>query len=153
MEVRLFLVLMALGYVFGKSTEAAHYRRIRRREAMYVKFPLTSTRQMPEGSRDCCVLSGTVVISDDFFKRVCAFFKSILGGRLSSIESLLDRARREATLRLKEAAMRNGYQGVVHFQLETSDLSDEEERGSAGAVHITAFGTAYRLPAPKHPNP
>ena len=59
--------------------------------------------------------------------------------------SLLDRARREALLRLKEAARASGYHGVVNVRLETSQLARarSDGKGTAG-IEVLAFGTGVR---------
>ena len=41
------------------------------------------------------------MVSVDYFKRFLAGLRMIFGGRVSSYESLLDRARREALLRMR----------------------------------------------------
>jgi uncharacterized protein YbjQ (UPF0145 family) len=47
-------------------------------------------------------VSGSVVVSVDYFKRFLAGLRTLVGGRVTSYETLLDRARREAILRCKE---------------------------------------------------
>ena len=42
------------------------------------------------------LVAGSVVISEDYFKRIVSSLQSLFGGRLRSYESLVDRARREA---------------------------------------------------------
>ena len=50
------------------------------------------------------LVTGSVVISVDYFKRFVSFLRDIFGGRVGAYESLIDRARREAILRMKENA-------------------------------------------------
>ena len=92
------------------------------------------------------VVSGSVVISVDYFKRFLAGLRTIVGGRVTSYESLLDRARREAILRCKEAARERGYQAVVNLRLETTRVSRASRDSSATAgVEVLAFGTGLEL--------
>ena len=44
----------------------------------------------------CDLVVGSVVISQDYFKRFAASIKGVFGGRISVFEPLLERARREA---------------------------------------------------------
>ncbi len=59
----------------------------------------------------------------------------VFGGRVKSYESLLDRARREALLRLKKDAMDEGYHAVVNVRFSTSSIAQ-------GAAELFAYGTA-----------
>ena len=63
----------------------------------------------------------------------------LVGGRLRSYEPLLDRARREALLRLKEEAALRGYHAVCGVRLETSRLANANGNGTAG-VEISHLG-------------
>ena len=47
------------------------------------------------------LVQGSAVISIDYFKRMLAALRNIVGGEVKSYETLVDRARREATLRMK----------------------------------------------------
>ncbi|PIE63030.1 MAG: hypothetical protein CSA25_02230 [Desulfobacter postgatei] len=49
------------------------------------------------------LVTGNVVISVDYFKRIAAGLRNLFGGQVCVYESLVDRARREALLRLHES--------------------------------------------------
>ena len=59
--------------------------------------------------RSARLVSGSAVISVDYFKRILFSLRNIFGGNVKSYESLLERARREALLRMKELARERGY--------------------------------------------
>ena len=67
-------------------------------------------------------------------------------GYATSYETLLDRGRREALLRLKESAREAGYRAVINVRLETSRLANRRRdgKGTTG-VEILAFGTGLAL--------
>ena len=92
------------------------------------------------------VVTGSVVISVDYFKRFLAGLRKIVGGRIAAYETLLDRARREAILRCKEEARARGFQAVVNLRLETTRISraSRNDRATAG-VEVLAFGTGLEL--------
>ena len=72
----------------------------------------------------------------------------IVGGRVTSYENLIDRARREAVLRMKEKAKTLGANYVFNVKMETSSIS-KGKRESIGSVEVLAYGTAViqtRLP-------
>ena len=73
--------------------------------------------------QDCRLVTGSVVISSDYFKQFVAGLRTLIGGRLSSYESLLDRARREATLRMKQEAKRFGSTLVINVKIESTTVS------------------------------
>ena len=103
------LILLALGYVFGKLAEGRHYRSIHAREEILVRLPTTSCKK-PMGTSTSIshgeLVHGHVVISIDYFKRFLASLRNFFGGTVRSYETLLDRARREAVLRLKERRLK-----------------------------------------------
>ena len=85
-------------------------------------------------------------MSLDYFKRVIAGLRAIIGGRIKTYEPLLERARREALLRMLEEARRAGMDAVINVRLETSRLANSrgDGEGTAG-VEMLAFGTAVTL--------
>ena len=92
------------------------------------------------------LVMGSVVVSHDYFKRFLAQLRIIVGGRIKSYEPLLDRARREAVLRMKEQALARGHHTVVNIRLETSRLANSQRggKGTAG-VEMLAYGTALTV--------
>ena len=139
-------VFLLLGALVGTRLEGAHYRRIREREALMRGFRVMTLRTLPEdwSVEACSLVTGSVVVSLDYFKRFVARLQMLVGGRLRSYEPLLDQARREALLRLKEEALSRGYHAVFGVRLETSRLANANGNGTAG-VEILAFGTAVKL--------
>ncbi|MDF1763437.1 MAG: heavy metal-binding domain-containing protein, partial [Oleibacter sp.] len=98
----IFLTLLVVGYLFGRMAEKRHYRSINERENQYRSITLMPLRIPPPEllKHDSQLVSGSVVISVDYFKTVAAGLRNLIGGRVGAYESLIDRARREATLRM-----------------------------------------------------
>lgn len=143
MELIIFLVLMLLGYGFGTWAESRHYKSIQEREAKFQKLPTIALKHpLPQPGRVVKVklASGNVVISVDYFKRFLASLRNIFGGRVSSYETLVDRARREATLRMKESCP--GATQIINVRLETASISKNSKKGSIGSIEVFAYGTA-----------
>ena len=147
-ELIIILVLVVLGYLFGRIAEQRHYKSIDERENNTMTFLMVSMKTVPADYRvhECMLVSGSVVISLDYFKRIFAALKTIFGGRITSYETLIDRARREAILRMKEQAMAHNATMVYNVRLETSSIS-KNERQSVGSVEVIAYGTALRMEA------
>ena len=134
-------VPIALGYIFGRSAEARHYRAIHEREKALVHLPATSLKR-PMGSGAVArseLVTGSVVVSVDYFKKAASALRSLVGGPVKSYETLLDRAKREAVLRLKESCPGAGE--IVNLRLETMPLS-KNVRGEVTGVEVLAYGTA-----------
>ena len=141
-----FLILLA--YFIGSHLESNHYKSIREREAATKDMVVINFPRFPfdvEIERAGMVM-GSVVVSHDHFKRFLAQLRIIVGGRIKSYEPLLDRARREAVLRMKEQALARGHNTVVNIRLETSRLANSRRggKGTAG-VEMLAYGTALTV--------
>lgn len=142
-------ILFLVGaYVAGSIMERRHFASIRDREQSLQGFPVTNFEALPGdwqiGRSE--LVSGNVVISLDYFKRIIAGLRSLVGGRIKTYEPLLDRARREAFLRMVTDARERGYDAVINVRLETSRManSGRDGEGTAG-VEMLAFGTAVTL--------
>ena len=144
-EIIVFLVLLVLGYVFGQLAEKKHFRSIIKREKETLRVPAMTLKTVPASLNQCStfLVSGNVVVSIDFFKKFLAGLRSLIGGRLHSYESLLDRTRREAVLRMKESAIAQGGKIIVNVRIETASISkSSQRRNSVGSVEVVAYGTA-----------
>ncbi len=142
-QLAIFLALLAAGYAFGRRAERRHYDSIRAREDALRHVLVLGERLPPPGFAHCetTLVAGSVVISVDYFKTVVAGLRNLVGGRISSYESLLDRARREAVLRMQERAEALGAQAVINMKFETSRVSGNAGQ-SIGSVEVLAYGTA-----------
>ena len=143
MEFITFIVLMLLGYGFGTWAERRHYKSIEEREIKYQNLPTISLKHpLPQKGSvvQAKLAAGNVVISVDYFKRFLASLRNIFGGRVSSYETLVDRARREAILRMKASCP--GATQIINVRLETSSLSKNTKKGSIGSIEVFAYGTA-----------
>jgi uncharacterized protein YbjQ (UPF0145 family) len=142
------LFLLVLGYVAGSMAEQNHYKSIRVRELRYRRMPTTNLRRPPVHWRieSVALVAGSTVVSVDYFKRFLAQLRGLVGGRVRAYESLLDRARREAVLRMKEQAAQSGFDAVINVRLESTNIASplRNDKGVAG-VEVLAFGTALKL--------
>lgn len=140
------VTLLILGYGFGSYLEGKHYKSIRLREKKLAKRPAINLKKLPLEGRE--ILSsqlaiGSTVVSVDYFKRFLAGLRLVFGGRLSSYESLLDRARREAILRMKEDVKNADL--YLNVRIETSSISKGQEDKSVGSIEAVAYSTAIKF--------
>lgn len=142
-EFSIVLALLLLGFTSGKWLEARHYRSIRQREEEWSHVPVVTFRTLP-GERPvghATLAAGSVVISVDFWKRFLSGLRAVFGGEMHSYAPLLDRARREAVLRMKES-----YPAAhlfMNLRFETVSISKGAGR-RIGSVEVLAYATAIR---------
>ena len=141
------LLLLVATYFTGNAVERRHYRSIRARELESQRLPAITFQTLPEHWEvsDSGLVSGSVVISVDYFKRFLAGLRKLVGGRVKSYESILDRARREAVLRLKAQAAAAGYAAVMNVRLETARMANGRDGSGIAGLEVLAYGTGIKL--------
>lgn len=139
------VAVIIVGYVVGSIGERRHFASIRRREEQLQGVLATTLETPPDDWQlaDPQLVSGSVVVSLDAFKSFVAGLKAFIGGRLTTFEPLLDRARREALLRLKAEAAARGCDTLLNVRLETAAIAVSAGNTTAG-IEVLAFGTAVR---------
>lgn len=148
LAVPLILIIVAL--ITGSAIEKRHYRSIHRRERALEAVPLLNTRTYPVDRpvAEARLVTGTVVISYDYFKRFLAGLRLIFGGEVKSYVGLIDRGRREAVLRMREKSPDADL--IINLRTETSSISKGRRKRGLGTVEVIAYGTAiwYAPPIP-----
>jgi len=149
-EIIVVVALMVIGYIFGSHAEATHYRSILKREGVLVHLPAIPFYH-PDPLRrveTSAFVIGSCVISNDYFKRILAMFYSFVGANVVCYESLIDRARREAVLRMKERA--TAFDEIVNVRIETSSINGLEAGARAAtSIEVIAYGTAMKYEMPR----
>ncbi len=144
-QLGFFVVLLTIGLFFGRANERRHYRELAALEETLRDIVVCNGRGTADDGtfHSGALVVGSVVIAEDYFKRVAASLKSLVGGRLVAYESLLERGRREAIVRMKEEARRRGASVVVNVRLETASLSEDwSGRRPMFSAEFIAYGTA-----------
>ena len=141
------VLLLILAFFTGSFAERRHYKSIFRREDELGDIVVVVAKTLPPASPApaTMLVRGSVVISVDYFKRFLARLRMIFGGRIHTYESLLDRARREAILRMQEQARELGASMVFNMRFETSSIS-KGRKDAVGTVEVLAYGTAVIPP-------
>lgn len=143
-----FVILLLVGFTVGTILEKMHFASLKKREKKMLAMEVSTVWDealdgMPAVEKMFFV-TGCCVVSQDYFKKVLAALKTIFGGRLGSYETLIDRGRREATLRMKEAAKKVGCDLIIGARLETAPIGDKTGQG-VGCIEVIAYGTAVKL--------
>ena len=144
------LLLLGVGFFFGRYRERLHLVDLARREdelAALAAVPLSEIAGSGAPS-EIALVQGAVVVSIDYFTRVIAGIIGIFGGRIELYRTVLERARREAILRMKEDARSRGLDAVVCVRIETSRLASAGSNGKGtSGIEVLAFGTGLRIPS------
>ena len=144
-QLGIFLGLLAVGFFFGRVAERNHFGSIVQREEQLRSIRTFTLRQPPPSATppQTALVGGNAVIAIDYFKRIAAIFRNLLGGRIGAFETLVERARREAILRMKEQARDMGANHIFNVRFETSSVSKGAE-GAIGSVEVLVYGSAVK---------
>lgn len=140
----LFIALLAIGFFAGRAAEKRHFRELVAIETELRDILVFNERRPPAGPyASGSLVVGSVVIAEDYFKRIAAGLRGLVGGRVTVYESLLDRGRREAIVRMKQEARTLGATMIFNVRLETSSLSEDQSgRSALFSAEFIAYGTA-----------
>lgn len=132
-------VLVVIGLVVGRMREQAHIRELDEREQRAAHIVVTDLKTVPPRMNPsrAAYVSGGAVIATDYFKTIASQLRAIVGGEVKSLGTLIDRARREARLRMVEEAKAGGAVAVINVRIETSDIG-----GKYPMTEVFAYGTA-----------
>jgi len=142
-----FFFLIGLGFL-GGMRERRHIRKLEMREQNMADMFVTQVKYFSDVATQGNapqIIFGEAVISTDYLKTFLSGWKGIFGGEMINYGRLLERARREATLRILEQARREGYNAVCNMRYETADLAGivQGKKAKAVSVAVLACGTAY----------
>lgn len=138
---------LLLGLTVGTRIGQLHRKDLQKREARFEHMLVTDLKTFPGGTRTDShgvMVTGQVVLGCDYFKTFLAKLRNIFGGEVGSFVSILERARREALLRMLEEAHDQGYEAVCNVRYETSAIGVAMGRSGMAMVEVFVYGTAYR---------
>ncbi len=135
--------------VFGIWIERIHFKELDKAEREFSDMIVSDMKALPSNWNvtKTYFVCENVVISNDYLKRFFWAFRSLFGGRSNSFTKMLERARREATLRMMRRAREFGANVVWNVRLETTVIQNgNAHNGKAGAgVEVLAYGTAFHV--------
>jgi uncharacterized protein YbjQ (UPF0145 family) len=142
------LGLLLAGLIIGSTIESSHFRRLARWEQQLSGIMISDMKRLPPNWRpsEATLVTGEAVIATDRFKVFAAGIRNLFGGRVRSYETLVERARREAIVRMLRQAQQCGANIVWNVRLETSTIQGNQQGKSAG-VEVMAYGTAMKVSA------
>lgn len=137
-----------IGIIGGRINESRHFKDLDRRALMYDDMLVSQIKSFPQscpGSTPPTMVIAEVVIASDYLKTFLASLRKIFGGEVKSFERMQRRARREAILRLLEAARSQGYNAICNIRMESADIGGGATMGknAAAMAAVLATATAY----------
>ena len=136
-QIGFALISIALGFIFGRKAGEKHYASIQEREKTLLHLPIRAEITPEPHMSEAKLVMGNVVIASDRFKALVGSLQGFFGGKVPSLESLMDRGRREAILRMKAEAAAWGAKEVIHLRIDSSMLDNQ-------GVEVFASGTAVK---------
>ncbi|MBS5802858.1 MAG: heavy metal-binding domain-containing protein [Brachyspira sp.] len=144
MDLLLLIVLLILTFCTGSIIEKNHFKKLIKREKVLLRSPIVSFGVKKWSSKRKVkrtnMVYGEAVIGADYFKCFVSNIKNFFGGRMTSFESVMDRARREAVLRMRESAI--GAHIILNARIETVMVNDPKNPQSVPQCAVIAYGTA-----------
>lgn len=146
LELAIPLVLIALGFTVGRLKERRHFRMLDFREGLFRDMLVTDLKSFPGGVRpgtQPTLVCSEVVIATDYWKSFAAGIRKFFGGEMKTYLSLIERARREVLLRLRDEAEALGCDAICNVRLDTANIGGADGK-VVPMVCLYATGTAYR---------
>jgi uncharacterized protein YbjQ (UPF0145 family) len=79
------------------------------------------------------------VIGTDYLKQWLASWRMLFGGEMHSYQTVLNRARREAQVRMMEDAYDRGARAIINVRYDTSQIAS-----ALAASEVLCYGTYVR---------
>lgn len=144
-QIFIWLTLLLVGLIVGKAIELRHFRKLDEREAEFSDIVVTNLKTVPaqfENTQPLLVM-GSAVIATDYFKVFVSGLRTLFGGEMKAYVTLMERARREAMLRMMQQAREQGATVIWNVRYETSTMGGQR-RKRPGGVEVVAYGTALK---------
>lgn len=133
LQIVITLILIGVGFYCGKRTENRHFHELSTQEQALSHIIVSTERRITLDQHGKLVM-GSVVLAQDHFKHYFGIILSVLGKNLTTHETILQRARREALLRAKIQAHAQGAHHIYGLRFETTNIGN--------GIEVIAYGTA-----------
>lgn len=139
--------VLIFGAVVGKFLEQRHLAQLERDEAELASIMVTDLSKLPQNwtPTSSTLVVGSTVMTTDAFRSWIANLINMVGGRIGVYETLMDRARREAMVRLRREAQAVGANVIWNVRLETAAIGSGSKNEKAKGVEVIASGTAMHV--------
>lgn len=136
---------LAAGYIVGFTREWLHFRSLKRRERPLQSVYLSNSKTLPASATGGFLVSANVALAADSFRTLSVMWRKLFGGNIRRYERIKERARREALVRLKEAALASDANAIFNVRLESSKIKTGQSRIGGTSIEVLVYGTAVTL--------
>ena len=149
--LKIFIDLLPLWVLLIAWATHSHIQRKRRRtleeDEQFCKENISynNLKTFPSGRkfRNPVLVTGTVVIANDYFAAFLSGFRTIFGGEMKSYTKFADDARRIATVRMLKKAIAAGATHVYNVRCETITINNVSQGSKqTGGIEMIVYGTA-----------
>ncbi|MDD3119102.1 MAG: YbjQ family protein [Victivallales bacterium] len=143
-----FIGLLVLACASGMIVDYRRRKYLETKEEEFRDLSFSTVKTPPPGweNADPALVTGSVVIANNYFKGFMASLRNIFGGEMKSYRTLLDQARRVAIIRMLEEARQMQAETVINVRLETASIQGNNQRKGSAGVELIAYGTALIRP-------
>jgi len=145
-QLVIFLLLLGVGLFVGRAREKKHFNMLAEKERELSSIMISDLKTIPvdwQVEKSFLVI-GSTVVATDYFKTVSASLRNLFGGEMRSLGTLMERGRREAMVRMLEAAKAKGAGAVWNIRLETASITGKR-KNQFGGIEVIAYGTAMKM--------
>lgn len=141
-------LIFAAGCIIGCLTESAHYKRLAQDEQELSDVVVSDMKFLPANwhASNPIFVCENVAIANDYWKSFAFQFRKIFGGPCYGFQRMIERARREALVRMKRQAKRKGANVVWNVRFDYMTIQMGYHEGNhyyAAGVEVCAYGTAF----------
>ena len=137
LQVLVPVLLFVLAGGAGRIQERRHEASLDRREAALGHVVVVDVPAVAEGDSRAYLVTGHVVLGCDYGKQILARVRDVFGGEVRSFRRVLERAHREALIRMRQEADTLGSALVVNVRFTTAMMGSR-----LLAAEVICYGTA-----------
>ena len=85
-----------------------------------------------------------VVFGPSHWHLLIGYLNNLVGGSIDIFQKVVSAGRAEAMQRLREDAIKNGWDDVINVRIDTADMAPQGAQRSIKAVEVFAYGTGVK---------
>ena len=135
------ILLVIIGFITGRRIEYNHWRTLASSEKnlAHIKVEQMDVPMLSQAATHYELVVGHAVIAEDAFKSFLAKLVQLFGGEIRAYQRLLDRARRQAIIRMQLEASAMGCQHIINVRLQSANINSGQKVAVQVFVYVIAI--------------
>lgn len=133
------------GWLLTTYFERRHIALLTEQESKLQHISLSTTDIIDAQATEGVLLTGSIVLAHDIFRKLIITIRRIIGGNVILYERLTMRSRRAAIIQLKEEARIRGINRIINIRFGTVEIPGRFLSG----VALVAYGTGVKSSSPQ----